>query len=39
VTCRRPGSIPVAFVIVDRGRELRLMTTSQIVGTFSARGQ
>jgi hypothetical protein len=32
-------SIPVAFVIIDGGRELRLLTTKHIVGTFSARRQ
>ena len=31
--------VPIAFVIADRGRELRLMTTKFMVGTFSARRQ
>jgi hypothetical protein len=34
-----PGPISVSFVIIDRGRELRLQTNEFIVGTFSARRQ
>jgi hypothetical protein len=34
-----PGPINVAFVIVDRGQEIRLMNTRFIVGTFTARRQ
>jgi hypothetical protein len=33
------GPIPVAFVIVDRGHEIRFMNTRFIVGTFTARRQ
>jgi hypothetical protein len=33
------GPIPVAFVIVDGGREIRFMNTKYIVGTFTARRQ
>ena len=33
------GPIPVAFVIVDGGREMRFMNTKYIVGTFTARRQ
>jgi hypothetical protein len=34
-----PGPVPVAFVIVDRGNELRFMNTRFIVGTFTATRQ
>ena len=34
-----PGALPVAFVIVDRGQELRFMNTRFIVGTFTAKRQ
>jgi hypothetical protein len=33
------GPIPVAFVIVDHGREMRFMNTKYIVATFTARRQ
>ena len=33
------GPIPVAFVIVDGGQEIRFMNTKYIVGTFTARRQ
>jgi hypothetical protein len=32
-------SAPVAFIIVDRGRELRFINTKYIVGAFTARRQ
>jgi hypothetical protein len=32
-------SAPVAFVIVDRGRELRFVNTKYVVGAFTARRQ
>jgi hypothetical protein len=33
------GPVTVAFVIVDHGREIRLVNTQFIVGTFTARQQ
>jgi hypothetical protein len=33
------GPVPVAFVIVDHGREIRFMNTRFIVATFTARRQ
>ena len=34
-----PAALPVAFVIVDRGQEIRFMNTRFIVGTFTAKRQ
>jgi hypothetical protein len=34
-----PGPVSVAFVIVDRGQEIRFMNTRFIVGTFTAKRQ
>jgi len=34
-----PGPVDVSFVIVDRGREIRFLNTTFILGTFTARRQ
>jgi hypothetical protein len=34
-----PGPLPVSFVIVDHGKEIRFMNTRYIVATFTARRQ
>jgi hypothetical protein len=34
-----PGSVPLSFIIVDHGRELRAIDTNFIVGAFSALRQ
>jgi len=34
-----PGPVPLSFVIVDHGRELRAINTNFIVGSFSATRQ
>jgi len=34
-----PGPVDVALVVVDRGREIRFLNTTFILGTFTARRQ